>query len=106
MTAEEAIRFIHEKIWQGTKPGLSRTAELLSKMGAPQKRLRFIHIAGTNGKGSTSAMLAAILENAGFITGLYTSPFISNFNERIRINGFPIADDELASIVDFCAPLA
>lgn len=106
MTAEEAILFIHEKVWQGTKPGLDRTRELLSKMGNPQKQLRFIHIAGTNGKGSTSAMLAAILKSAGLTTGLYTSPFISDFNERMRVNGVPITYDELASITEFCAPFA
>jgi len=106
LTAKEAILFIHEKVWQGTKPGLSRTRELLSKMGNPQNQLRFVHIAGTNGKGSTSAMLAAILENAGLTTGLYTSPFISDFNERMRVNGSPISDEELASITAFCAPFA
>ena len=106
MTFEEAILFIHEKVWQGSKPGLSRTSELLSKMGQPQRRLRFIHIAGTNGKGSTSAMLASILENAGLKTGLYTSPFISGFSERMRVNSRPISEDELASITEFCAPFA
>ena len=106
MTADEAKKFIHEKIWQGSKPGLSRTRELLSKMGDPQDALSFIHIAGTNGKGSTSAMLSSILKSAGYKTGLYTSPFISKFNERIRINGNPISDDELAEITEFCAPLA
>lgn len=106
LTAEEAILFIHEKVWQGTKPGLDRTRELLSKMGDPQKRLRFIHIAGTNGKGSTSAMLSAILKSAGFTTGLYTSPFISGFSERMRINGSPISDFELASITELIAPFA
>lgn len=106
MTAKEAILFIHEKVWQGTKPGLDRTSELLSKMGNPQKSLRFIHIAGTNGKGSTSAMLAAILKNAGLTTGLYTSPFISGFSERMRVNGSPITDDELASITESSAPYA
>ena len=106
MTFEEAILFIHEKVWQGSKPGLSRTNELLSKMGQPQRRLRFVHVAGTNGKGSTSAILASILENAGLKTGLYTSPFISGFSERMRINSRPISEDELASITEFCAPFA
>ncbi len=106
MTAEEAMKFIHEKVWQGSKPGLSRTRELLSRMGNPEKRLRFIHIAGTNGKGSTSAMLASILEAAGLTTGLYTSPYISDFSERMRIDGKPITPDELASITGFCAPFA
>ena len=106
MTAEEAILFIHEKVWQGTKPGLDRTRELLSKLGNPQKQLQFIHIAGTNGKGSTSAMLAAILRSAGLTTGLYTSPFISDFNERMRVNGVSITNNELASITKLYAPYA
>ena len=106
MTYEEAILFIHEKVWQGTKPGLSRTRELLSKMGAPQSQLRFIHVAGTNGKGSSAAILASILESAGLKTGLYTSPFISGFSERMRINVRSISEDELASITELCAPFA
>ncbi|MEG1404701.1 MAG: folylpolyglutamate synthase/dihydrofolate synthase family protein, partial [Oscillospiraceae bacterium] len=106
MTAEEAIQFIHEKVWQGSKPGLSRTSELLSKMGEPQSALRFVHIAGTNGKGSTAAMLSSIFKAAGLKTGLYTSPFIFNFNERMQVNGAPISNAELAEITEFCAPLA
>ena len=100
------MRFIHEKVWQGSKPGLSRTRELLEKMGDPQKSLRFVHVAGTNGKGSVSAMLASILRAAGYTTGLYTSPFIARFNERMQVNGVPITDAELADITTFCAPLA
>lgn len=106
LTAEEAIAFIHEKVWQGSKPGLARTRELLSKMGDPQKRLRFVHIAGTNGKGSTSAMLASILRAAGLTTGLYTSPYISEFSERMQIGGKQVSGEELGSITEFCAPLA
>ena len=104
MTAEEAIQFIHEKLWQGTKPGLERTRVLLSKLDDPQKRLRFIHIAGTNGKGSTAAMLAAILQSAGLKTGLYTSPYIADFGERMRIDGVPISNGELASLTERCVP--
>ena len=106
MTADEAIKFIHEKLWQGSRPGLSRTRELLSKMGDPQDCLRFIHIAGTNGKGSVAAMLASILRESGLTVGLYTSPYISRFNERMQVNGEPISDAELAEITGMCAPLA
>ncbi len=106
MTAEQALQFIHEKLWQGSKPGLSRTLELLSKMDDPQKKLRFVHIAGTNGKGSVSAMLASILQSAGYVTGLYTSPYLSDFSERMRVDGKPISGDELAEITEWCAPLA
>ena len=99
------MRFIHEKVWQGSKPGLSRTRELLEKMGDPQKSLRFVHVAGTNGKGSVSAMLASILRAAGYTTGLYTSPFIARFNERMQVNGVPITDAELADITAFFAAI-
>lgn len=103
MTAEEAIKFIHERTWQGSKPGLSRTRELLSLMGEPQKKLPFIHIAGTNGKGSTAAMLSSVLRSAGYRTGLYTSPYISRFNERIQIDGREIPSEALAELTQACA---
>ena len=100
------MRFIHERVWRGSKPGLSRTRELLQKMGDPQKALRFVHIAGTNGKGSVSAMLASIFRAAGYKPGLFTSPYIADFCERMQVSGVPITYDELAEITDFCAPLA
>lgn len=106
MTAEEALKFIHEKMWQGSSPGLERTRELLKALGDPQDSLRFVHIAGTNGKGSTAAMLSAILTAAGYTTGLYTSPYIARFNERMRVNGEEITDGELAELTELCAPAA
>ena len=71
---------------------------LLEKLGDPHKGLRYVHIAGTNGKGTTSAFLASILREAGYKTGLYTSPFIQRFNERIQVDGEMIPDEELAAI--------
>lgn len=106
MTAEEALTFIHSVKWQGSKPGLERIRELLDRLGSPQRRLKFIHVAGTNGKGSTSAMLASILKNAGYKTGLYTSPYIHRFNERMTINGSQISDEELVAITERIRPLA
>lgn len=106
MTAEEAIKFIHGRTWQGSIPGLSRTRELLSLLGDPHRGISFIHIAGTNGKGSTAAMLASIMRAAGYRTGLYTSPYISRFNERIQIDGGEIPDARLGEITEKCAPLA
>lgn len=79
----------------GIKPGLDRIMALCDTLDNPQHRLPVIHVAGTNGKGSTSSMLASILQHAGYRVGLYTSPHIVEFNERIRINGIPIADDEI-----------
>lgn len=77
MNVTEALTYIHSVCWKGSIPGLSRTKELLARMGNPEKRLRFVHIAGTNGKGSTAAMIASVLQKAGYRTGLYTSPISS-----------------------------
>ena len=98
MTYEEALSYIHSICWKGSKLGLDRTRELLGKLGDPQKELKFIHIAGTNGKGSTAAMLSSILEEAGYRVGLYTSPFIDRFNERMQVDHQPIPDDTLAEL--------
>lgn len=106
MNYEEALAYIHNVCWKGSKLGLERTQELLSKLGNPEKRLKFIHIAGTNGKGSTAAMLSSILEAAGYRVGLYTSPFINRFNERMQIDHQCIPDEELAALTDQIRPLA
>lgn len=86
----------------GIKPGLERTLSLLELLDNPHKKFPSIHVAGTNGKGSTCSMLASILTEAGYRTGLYTSPHIRNFNERIRINGEPISNEDIAR---FALPL-
>lgn len=96
MTYEEALRYIHSVDWKGSRPGLERISILTERLGHPEDSLRFIHIAGTNGKGSTSAMLASILKSAGYRVGLYTSPYVERFNERIVYDGEPISDDDLA----------
>ena len=106
MNYEEALNYIHAVQWAGHKPGLTRTRTLLSALGDPHKQLRFIHVAGTNGKGSTCAMLASVLRAAGYKTGLYTSPYIFRFNERMQINGAPIPDDTLCALVEELRPLA
>ena len=106
MTVEQAIAYIHSVFWKGSIPGLSRTQTLLSLIGNPEKKLKFIHIAGTNGKGSTAAMTASILRKAGYKTGLYTSPYIYRFNERMQIDGEEISDEELAEITQWIKPFA
>ena len=106
MTVEQAIEYIHSVCWKGSIPGLSRTQELLRRMGDPHKKLKYIHIAGTNGKGSTAAMTASVLQKAGYKVGLYTSPYIYRFNERMQINGRQISDAELADITAWVQPLA
>jgi dihydrofolate synthase/folylpolyglutamate synthase len=100
-TIEGAMDFIYGTSWKGSVFGLSRITELLNLLENPQKKLKFVHIAGTNGKGSTSAMLASVLTQAGYKTGLYTSPFIENFSELIQVNGVAISDDELILLTDF-----
>lgn len=84
---------------RGIKVGLHRTEALLEKCGNPHDNIPVIHIAGTNGKGSTSAMIASILRQTGKSVGLYTSPHLVNFNERIRINGRPIRNDDIATFL-------
>ncbi|OUN39775.1 tetrahydrofolate synthase [Faecalibacterium sp. An77] len=106
MTYEQALDYIHAIHWQGHKPGLERTQTLLEALGRPQDKLRFVHIAGTNGKGSTAAMLDSCLRQAGYKTGLFTSPFINRFNERIQIDGQPIPDQDLVRLVERVQPVA
>lgn len=83
------------------KPDLGNITHLLSELGNPEKELRFIHIAGSNGKGSTSSLLASILKESGEKVGLFTSPHIQDFRERIRVNGEMITEQ---SVINFCKP--
>ena len=106
MNINEVLDYIHSVCWKGMMPGLERVTELLEKMGNPHKDLKFIHIAGTNGKGSTAAMTASILRKAGYRTALYTSPFIYQFGERMQVDGELIPDDELIEITEYVKPLA
>ena len=100
MTYTEALDYINGVRWLGSRPGLERVSELLERLGRPQDTLRFVHVAGTNGKGSCAAMCASVLRAAGLKTGLYTSPCLWRFNERMQINGKMIGDDELAALVE------
>ncbi len=106
MTYQETLSYIHSVQWAGHKPGLSRTEALLSALGNPHRALKFVHVAGTNGKGSTSAMIASCLQHAGYKVGLYTSPYIHRFNERIQINGEMIPDQTLIDLVAQIRPKA
>lgn len=98
MNYEETLIYINNTPKFSKILGNADLLRLLDKLGNPQNKLKFIHVAGTNGKGSTCAMLASVLEKSGLKTGLFTSPFIETFNERIRINGENIPDNELAEI--------
>ena len=96
MNYNEALSYIHQ-IPKFRRPlGNENLSKLLKAMGNPQDGLKFIHVAGTNGKGSTSAMIAEILKQSGYKTGLFTSPFIEVFNERMRIDGINISNSDLS----------
>ncbi len=101
MTYNEALEYIHSVSWKGSCPGLSRITELCDKLDNPEDSLKFIHVAGTNGKGSICRMLSCILEKSGYRVGLYTSPFIERFNERMMFNNQDIPDDDLASVTEY-----
>ena len=106
MNYAEAIEYIHSVNWTFCKPGLERVSELCRRLGDPQDSLKFIHVAGTNGKGSFCAMTDSILRHAGYKVGLFTSPYIVEFNERMRINGENISDAELCNLVEEIKPIA
>lgn len=96
MTYDEAISFLRQVRRFGVKLGLENIEELVRRQGNPQQRMRFIHIAGTNGKGSTAAFCASILREAGFRVGLYTSPHLVTLRERIQVNGVPMSKEAVA----------
>lgn len=100
MTGQEAVELIHREAWTGRKPGLSRTQELLRRVGNPHQKLKFVHITGTNGKGSTAALVSSVLARAGLTAGLFTSPHLWRFHERFQVNGRPIPDEVLGRIAE------
>lgn len=93
----DPIEYLTEPRWQTVSLGLERTNELLAALGTPQASLRFVHVAGTNGKGSTCALLASVLQQAGYRVGLFTSPALYCFEDRIRVDGAPISNEELTA---------
>lgn len=97
----DPIAYINEPRWRESRLGLDRIRDLLERLDRPQDRLKFVHVAGTNGKGSTCAYIASVLREAGYRTGLFTSPFIESFEERIRVDDQNISFDDLT-----CATLA
>ena len=95
---DHTVNYLYSLQKHGIKLGLSNTEELMKILGQPQKSFRCIHIAGTNGKGSTSSMIASILKEAGYTTGLFTSPHLISFTERIRINGQQISEKDVIEL--------
>lgn len=100
MTYEEALQYLDQTQLRGSYLGLERVRGVLDRLGNPEKQLRFVHVAGTNGKGSTAALLDACLRRAGYRVGLYTSPHLVRYNERFRINGQEIGDEALAAATE------
>ncbi len=105
MTYDNALEYIHSFLKFGSKPGLERIEALLLKLGNPQKNLRIVHVAGTNGKGSVSTMLSEIFRAEGKKTGLFTSPYIVDFCERIQVDGEMIPHEKLASLTAKIKPV-
>ncbi len=106
MNYQESLDYIHNINWTFCNPGLERIECLCKALGHPERDLRFIHVGGTNGKGSFCAMTESILRAAGYRTGLFTSPYIRFFNERMQVNGQPILDEELAELTTMIRPIA
>lgn len=106
MTYEEALQKINDRLLFGVKPGLERIQALCDALGNPEKRTRFVHVAGTNGKGTTCTLIASVLHAAGYRTGLYTSPYVLDFRERFRIDGEMIPKTELVEAVERVLPAA
>nr|UKS68529.1 bifunctional folylpolyglutamate synthase/dihydrofolate synthase [Lactococcus garvieae] len=105
MTIETALEWIHSRLKFNIRPGLTRIEALLKLLGNPEKELSMLHIAGTNGKGSTVAFTRGILEQLGLTVATFTSPFIETFGERMAINGHPIPDEKLIKYVEQLKPL-
>lgn len=101
----EALNWIHSREQFGIRPGLFRMEYLLEKLGNPQNKLKVIHIAGTNGKGSTVTYVKELLQHSGLVVGTFTSPFIESFNEEISINGHHISNDDLVFLVNRIRPI-
>ncbi|MBT2656834.1 bifunctional folylpolyglutamate synthase/dihydrofolate synthase [Bacillus sp. ISL-18] len=105
-TYQEALDWIHGRLRLGIKPGLIRMEWMMDKLGSPEKKIKAVHVGGTNGKGSTVTFLRSILQAEGYKVGTFTSPYIEQFNERISVNGKPISDAEILKLTNVIKPLA
>ena len=106
MNLNEALEFIQSICWLGTHPGLGRITELLRRLGDPHKDLKFVHITGTNGKGSVAAMVTATLNAAGLNVGRFTSPHLRYYNERINVAGQDVSDEDICRLAELIKPAA
>ncbi len=106
MTYEEALKEVNSRLLFGMKPGLERISKLLTRLSNPQEKLKFVHVAGTNGKGTTCTLISSVLRKAGYVTGLYTSPYVIDFRERFQIDGEMISKEELTGEVEIVSKAA
>ncbi|MDD3839875.1 MAG: bifunctional folylpolyglutamate synthase/dihydrofolate synthase [Clostridia bacterium] len=97
MNYKQAIEYIHSANQFGMKLGLENIIKLLQELDNPHQGIKVIHVAGTNGKGSVSSMISSILIESGYKVGLFTSPYLENFNERIKINGINVSDEQISN---------
>ena len=105
MTFEKALEYLYSRLKFGSVPGLERIRALCALLGNPQDKLRYIHVAGTNGKGSVCSMISNMLICAGYRTGLFISPYVTHFTERIQINSRMITESEFADLMAEIKPL-
>lgn len=105
MNYNEALNFIHSRNKFGSRPGMERIEALCNAFGNPQDELKFVHVAGTNGKGSTCHMIASVLKESGYRVGLFTSPFVIDFRERIQLNSEMISQNDLADVISELKPV-
>lgn len=105
MNYEEALRFIHGRPRMRKEPTLKRMVKFLAELDNPQETIKAVHVAGTNGKGSTIAFLERMIQDTGHTVGTFTSPFLTRFNERISVNGQPINDQEIVDLVEIIKPI-
>lgn len=104
MNFDEAIRFLRELTTFGFNFGLGRIEELLNRVDNPHRKLKVIHVGGTNGKGSTATMIAGILQAAGYKVGIFTSPHLHSYSERYKINGTEISQERIAELLTLMRP--
>ncbi|WP_270179469.1 bifunctional folylpolyglutamate synthase/dihydrofolate synthase [Alkalihalobacillus sp. CinArs1] len=104
-TYDEAVSWIHSLLNHGIKPGLERMEWMLEQLGHPERRLKFVHVGGTNGKGSTVTYMKHILQESGYEVGTFTSPYIESFTERIALNGTPIPERDLVEVCNRVYPI-
>lgn len=105
-TYAEAVNWVTGLNAFGIRPGLLRIEKMLEMLGHPERRLKFIHVAGTNGKGSTCAFISQVLIDSGYHVGMFTSPYIDKYTSRIEVNGHPMLEEELVTMVNRIKPLA